>query len=84
MKKDNQITVYSTAACGYCHMLKSWLDENELKYTEKQVDKDYDFAREMMLKSGQMGVPFTVIKDKEGNEQKILGFDVQRLKSALL
>ena len=84
MKKENKITVYSTATCGYCHMLKDWLDDNKLKFTEKRVDTDYDSAREMMLKSGQMGVPFTVIVDKDGNEQKVLGFDVQRLKTVLL
>jgi glutaredoxin len=78
------ITVYTTATCGYCHMLKNYLDSNKFKYTEKRVDQDYAAAQEMIKKSGQMGVPFTVIEDGKGAEQSVLGFDVQRLQQALL
>lgn len=83
MSKKTTVTVYSTATCGYCNMLKNWLKENAVDYQEKHVDKDYESAREMMLKSGQMGVPFSVILDKDGNEQTVLGFDVAKLKNIL-
>lgn len=79
----NTITVYTTATCGYCHMLKSWLDEHKFSYTEKRVDQDYAAAQEMMLKSKQMGVPYTVITNETG-ETGILGFDVARIQNALL
>jgi glutaredoxin len=83
MKKNNSITVYSTATCGYCNMLKNWLTDNKVEYQEKHVDKDYESAREMMLKSGQMGVPFTVIIDKDGKEHKILGFDTAKISAVI-
>lgn len=25
-----KITIYSTKTCGYCHMLKNWLDDKKL------------------------------------------------------
>lgn len=78
------ITVYTTATCGFCHMLKSYLEDNKFPFTEKRVDQDYAAAQEMIKKSGQMGVPFTVITDKDGNEQGILGFDVSRLQQVLI
>lgn len=78
-----KVTVYSTATCAYCHMLKRYLDDNKIKYQEKRVDVDRAAAQEMIAKSGQMGVPFTVIKDDKGQEQTILGFDVIRLNSIL-
>ena len=78
------ITVYTTATCGFCHMLKKYLDENKFPYAEKRVDEDYAAAQEMITKSGQMGVPFTVISDENGLEQGILGFDTQRLQQVLL
>lgn len=78
------ITVYTTATCGFCHMLKGYLTDNKLTFTEKRVDQDYTAAQEMVKKSGQMGVPFTVITDDKGNEQGVLGFDVPRLQQALL
>ena len=78
------ITVYTTATCGFCHMLKGYLDEHKFPYTEKRVDQDYAAAQEMMKKSGQMGVPFTVITDEKGKEKGILGFDVHQLQLSLL
>lgn len=78
------ITVYTTATCGYCRMLKKYLEDNNFPFQEKRVDLDQQLAQEMVGKSGQMGVPFTVISDDKGNEEGVLGFDVQRLQQALL
>jgi glutaredoxin len=83
MANKSTVTVYSTATCGYCNMLKNWLNDNSVNYQEKHVDKDYQAAREMMLKSGQMGVPFSVVQDKDGKEHTVLGFDVPKFKSIL-
>jgi len=37
----------------------------------------------MIAESGQMGVPFTVITKEDGSKITILGFDKQKLDSAL-
>lgn len=68
------ITIYSTATCAYCHMLKNYLDSNNIKYTVKHADSDPAATRELQEKSGQLGVPFTIIKDGE-KEETVLGFD---------
>ena len=78
------ITVYTTATCGFCHMLKEYLKDNHFPFEEKRVDQDYTAAQEMIKKSGQMGVPFTVVADSEGQEVGVLGFDVPRLQQVLL
>lgn len=79
------ITVYTTKTCPYCNMVKGWLTENKFPFTEKRVDEDREAAQEMVLKSGQMGVPFTVIADKDNDkEEGVLGFDQPRLKQVLL
>jgi len=65
-------------------MIKGYLQDKKFPFVEKRVDEDQEAAREMVLKSGQMGVPFTVISDDDGNEEGILGFDQQRLQQALL
>lgn len=79
MKK---VTVYSTSTCPYCVMLTRWLNDKKIKYTEYKVDKNPFAAQMMVSMSGQMGVPFTTIED-DGEVEKILGFDVQRLAQAL-
>lgn len=76
------ITIYSTATCGFCRMLKSYLQSKGIAYIEKHADQDPSLAQELYDKSGQLGVPFTII-EKDGVEQKILGFDKPRVDAAL-
>jgi glutaredoxin len=77
------IVIYSTATCGFCKMLKSYLMSKDIKFTEKHVDEDQALAEELYEKSNQLGVPFTIITDEEGTEEKILGFDRDRVNAAL-
>lgn len=57
-----KVTVYSTTTCPYCVMLKRWLDEKKIEYTEYMVDKNPVAAQVMVRQSGQMGVPFSTIE----------------------
>jgi hypothetical protein len=56
-------------------MLKSYLASKEIDFDVKMADEDQAIAMELYEKSGQLGVPFTIITDDDGNEEKILGFD---------
>lgn len=76
------VTIYSTKTCGFCKAEKEFLDEHNVKYSEVDVGIDKDKAREMIEKSGQMGVPVTIITEGD-NEELVVGFDKQRLVSAL-
>lgn len=78
-----KITVYSTKTCGYCTMLKRWLDERSISYTNYSVDENPFAAQTMVQQSGQMGVPFSTIEFEDGSTEKILGFDVGRFERAL-
>lgn len=79
----SKITIYSTATCVYCKMLKSYLQSHDIKYGEKHADLDPKLAQELYEKSGQLGVPFTIIETDEGKEEKILGFDRPRINQIL-
>lgn len=70
-----KITVYSTTTCPYCVMLKRWLDEKKIEYTDYMVDKNPFAAQMMVQQSGQQGVPFSTIEHEDGTVDKILGFD---------
>lgn len=78
-----KITVYTTATCGYCHMLKRWLSDKDISFTEYQVDKNPIAAQHMVGLSGQMGVPFTTVERADGRLEKILGFDLPKLEAML-
>ncbi|PIR66295.1 MAG: NrdH-redoxin [Parcubacteria group bacterium CG10_big_fil_rev_8_21_14_0_10_36_14] len=76
------VIIYSTATCPYCHMLKEWLRKNKIEYRDVAVDTDQKAAEEMIEKSGQMGVPVTIV-EKDGKENIVIGFDKQKLSGLL-
>lgn len=78
-----KITIYSTKHCPYCVMLKRWLDEKNVKYTNYNVDENPIAAKNMVRLSGQMGVPFSTIEYGTDKMEKILGFDRQKFDSIL-
>lgn len=79
----SKITIYSTATCGYCKMLKSYLMSKNVKFTEKKADENQKVAQELYEKSHQLGVPFTIIENDKGEEINILGFDRPKIDDAL-
>lgn len=79
----NQITIYSTATCGFCRSLKSYLQSKGISYEEKHADQDQKLAEELYEKSGQLGVPFTIIEKSDGGIEKIVGFDRHKIDLAL-
>lgn len=77
------VTIYSTTWCGFCKKEKEYLDEKGIKFTDHLVDMDQAKAKEMIDLSGQMGVPFTVIKRDGKDDVHILGFDKPKIDAAL-
>ena len=77
-RKVKQVTVYSTPSCSWCTTLKSYLNKNNIRYTDIDVSKNEDAAREMVRRSGQQGVPQTLI----GGET-VVGFDKTKINRLL-
>lgn len=55
------VIIYSTPTCHFCHMAKEYFKEKGVAYTEYDVASDTAKRKEMMEKSGQMGVPVLII-----------------------
>ncbi len=60
----SKIIVYSTPSCPYCHLVKDYLKDKGVEFEDKDVSVDRAAAREMVERSGQMGVPQIIINDK--------------------
>ena len=73
-----KVTIYTTPTCPYCKQTKAFFKENKVAYKEIDVSKDEAKAKQMIEKSGQMGVPVIDI----GGEI-IIGFDKGALTKAL-
>jgi len=78
MAEQKQVTIYSTPTCHFCHAAKEFFDANKIQYTDHNVATDIEKRKEMVEKSGQMGVPVITIGD-----QLTVGFDENRLKELL-
>ena len=59
-------------------MAKQWLKEKKVEFEEVNVGTDQERAREMIKKSGQMGVPVIDIKG-----DIIIGFDRPKMENSL-
>lgn len=75
---DKKVTIYSTPTCHFCQMTKEFLKEKNIPYTDHNVAADLDRRREMIEKSGQMGVPVIFVGD-----EMVVGFDRARLSRLL-
>jgi glutaredoxin-like YruB-family protein len=76
--RSKQVTVYTTPTCSWCTTLKTYLDQQKIRYREINVAADTSAAEAMVRKSGQQGVPQTEI-----NGQMIIGFDRNRINQLL-
>jgi glutaredoxin-like YruB-family protein len=73
-----KVIIYTTTTCPFCKMAKDFFKENNIEYTEKNVEIDGEALKEMVEKSGQMGVPVIDI-----DNQIIVGFDEEAIRDAL-
>lgn len=73
------IKVYSTPSCPWCTRAKQYLRENHVAFEDIDVSSNVKAAREMVQKSGQMGVP---VIDADG--EIIIGFNEPRLKQIIM
>ena len=67
---DKEVIIYTTPTWPYCHRAKEYLSRKGIPYIEHDVAQDRDKSKEMIQKSGQMGVPVITI-----NGELIVGFN---------
>lgn len=75
MKK---VSIYSTPTCSYCNMAKALFKANNIAYDELDVASNLEKHKEMVAKSGQLGVPVIVV-----DGEVIVGFDKNKLTKLL-
>ena len=76
---DKKVVIYSTPTCPYCKRAKDYLSRKGIPYTDINVAEDREKAKEMIQKSGQMGVPVISIDDNE----VVVGFNQSLLDKLL-
>ena len=72
------VKIYSTPTCPWCKRAKAYLDEKSIKYESIDVASNETAQKEMIEKSGQMGVPVIDIDGKI-----VVGFDKEKINEIL-
>ena len=67
---DKKVVIYSTPTSPYCKRAKDYLSRKGIPFVDRNVAVDRDAAKEMIQKSGQMGVPVITI-----DNEIIVGFN---------
>ena len=68
--KRHRVLVFTTPTCPWCKRAKSYLRENKVPFREIDVSRDQQAARDLVRRTGQMGVPVIQIDGRS-----IVGFD---------
>ncbi len=69
-KLQPRVIVFTTPTCTYCNAVKRYFREKGIKFRDVDVSRDAAAARDMVRRSGQMGVPVIDIGGKI-----VVGFD---------
>ncbi|MEK7117382.1 MAG: glutaredoxin domain-containing protein [Patescibacteria group bacterium] len=72
------VKIYSTPTCHFCAMTKEFLKENNAPFEDIDVWSDVAARKEMVEKSGQMGVPVIQI-----DNNIIVGFQKEKIANLL-
>ncbi len=75
---DKKVVIYSTPTCPYCKRAKDYLSQKGIPYTDINVAADREKAKEMIEKSGQMGVPVIMV-----DGEIVIGFNQAKLDELL-
>ena len=73
-----EVIIYSTPTCVYCNAAKAFFKEKNIAYKEHNVAADIGKRKEMIEKSGQMGVPVISV-----DGQLVVGFNQPQIKQLL-
>jgi glutaredoxin 3 len=77
-KKQPRVIIFTTPTCSYCNLAKQYFRRNNIRFRDVDISKDAAAARDVVRRSGQMGVPVIDIGGKI-----IVGFDKPKINQLL-
>lgn len=72
--QNHRVLVFTTPTCPWCVRVKQYLAQRRVPFREIDVSRDAAAARDLVRRTGQMGVPVVEIDGKP-----IVGFDKSRI-----
>lgn len=78
------VIIYSTPMCGFCKMLKAFLQSQSIAYADRDVTVSEKNLQEMQeLVPGNMSVPVVVFNKGKSDQEIQVGYDQEKVEKAL-
>lgn len=74
MSGTHRVLVFTTPTCPWCQRAKSYLRSKSIPFKEVDVSRDQQAARDLVRRTGQMGVPVIEIDGRA-----VVGFDQRQV-----
>ena len=77
------ITIFTTNTCGYCQMVKKYLNAKGVGFEEVNLDQQPQRRTEAHRLSGALTVPVTVVTKTDDSQEIIVGYNLAKLAPAV-
>lgn len=77
------ITIFTTNTCGYCGMVKKFLDMKGRQYQVVNLDDNPERQAEALQISGALTVPITVVTKQDDSREVVIGYNLAQLAPAV-
>jgi len=74
MEQNPKVIVFTSPSCSWCRTIKQYFQSRKIAFREVDVSRDASAARDLVRRTGQQGVPVTLI-----NNRPVIGFDKAQL-----
>jgi glutaredoxin 3 len=74
VERAHRVLVFTTPSCPWCVRAKQYLRQRNVRFREVDVSRDPAAARDLVRRTGQMGVPVIEIDGRP-----IVGFDKSQI-----
>ena len=78
MDQTRKVIVFTTPTCSWCRTVKNHLKKHNIRFREIDISRDPAAARDMVRRTGQQGVPVTLV-----NNKPVVGFNQSELNRLL-
>ncbi|MFH1823446.1 MAG: glutaredoxin family protein [archaeon] len=78
VETKHRVKIWGTSSCMWCEVAKEFMEKNKVTFTYIDVGENQGAAKEMIEKTGQMGVPVI-----EVDGEFIIGFDETKIRELL-
>lgn len=80
---EQKIVLYGTSWCGACAAARSWFEQRQIPFVDRDIEADPKAAKDMALKAQRAGMDVRGVPVIDVRGALVLGFDPNRIEQLL-